>query len=124
MERRAAWLGRQGPRRAATAEDSLVALTGKLQGDLFTECAEWIWEQLQEDGYQIAGELIDLILETERELGVHTRPLDEIASVLEDEFRLRGIASAPFAVEAPLIRAVLEWEDDFLGFAAIPREAS
>jgi hypothetical protein len=101
-----------------------VALTGKLQGDLFNECAEWIWEQLQEDGYQIAGEVIDLILETERELGVHTRSLDEIANVLADEFRMRGIQTSPFELEPPLVKAVLDWEDEFLGLAAIPRAES
>lgn len=101
-----------------------MALTGKLQGALFNECAEWIWEQLQEDGYQLSGELIDLILETERELAVHTRPLHEIARVLEDEFRMRGIQAQPFSLEAPLIRAVLEWEDEFLGFAAVSRAES
>lgn len=59
---------------------------GKLQGDLFAECGEWIWEQLQEEGFQLAGELVDLILETERELGIQARPLDEIARTLDDEF--------------------------------------
>jgi len=98
--------------------------TGKLQGDLFSECAGWIWEQLQEDGYQLAGELIELILLTERELDIHTRPLPEIASLLADEFRMRGISGSPFAIEAPLVLAVLEWEDEFLGFAAISREQS
>ncbi len=34
---------------------------GQLQGELFTECAEWIWEQLNEEGIQLAGELIELI---------------------------------------------------------------
>ena len=101
-----------------------MALTGKLQGELLTECSEWIWEQLQEDGYQLSGELIDLILETERELGVQTKALDEIATILEEEFRMRGIQAQPFAIEAPLIRAILEWEDDFLGFAAISRAES
>jgi hypothetical protein len=101
-----------------------VPLTGKLQGELFNECASWIWEQLQEDGYQVAGEVIDLILETERELGVHTRPLDEVSSLLADEFRMRGIRTSPFELEPPLIRAVLEWEDEFLGFAAISRAES
>ena len=33
-------------------------LTGKLSGPLFTECAEWIWEQIQEDGHFVQGELI------------------------------------------------------------------
>jgi hypothetical protein len=97
---------------------------GKLQGELFTECAEWIWEQLNEEGYQLAGELIELILETERELGVHTRDLDAIATVLVDEFKLRGVAGQPYPIEAPLVKAVLEWEDEFLGFAGISREAS
>ena len=101
-----------------------MALTGKLQGDLLTECSEWIWEQLQDDGYQLSGELIDLILETERELGIHTKPLEEIAQLLEEEFRMRGIQAQPFAIEAALIRSVLEWEDDFLGFASITRAES
>lgn len=101
-----------------------MASTGKLQGDLLTECSEWIWEQLQDDGYQLSGELIDLILETERELGIHTKPLEEISQLLEEEFRMRGIQAQPFAIEAALIRAVLEWEDDFLGFANIPRAES
>ncbi|MEO8539668.1 MAG: hypothetical protein ABI577_08000 [bacterium] len=101
-----------------------MAGTGKLQGALLTECSEWVWEQLQEDGYQLSGELIDLIFETERELDIQAKPLDEIAKVLEDEFRLRGIQAQPFAIEASLIRAVLEWEDDFLGFAGITRAES
>ena len=101
-----------------------MTLTGKLHGDLFGECGEWIWEQLQEEGYQLAGELVDLILETERELGIHTRPLDEIARTLDEEFKLRGIAGSPYPIEVPLIRAVLDWEDDFLGFAGISRAES
>jgi hypothetical protein len=99
-------------------------MAGKLQGELLTECGEWVWEQLQEDGYQLSGELVDLILETERELDVQTRPLDEIATILEEEFRMRGIQAQPFGIEAAMIKAVLEWEDDFLGFAGIPRAES
>lgn len=97
---------------------------GRLQGALFTECAEWIWEQMNEEGFQLSGELIELIMETERELGIHTRDLDDIATLLADEFRLRGIVGQPHTIEPPLVRAVLEWEDDFLGFAGITREAS
>jgi len=99
-------------------------MAGKLQGALLAECGEWIWEQLQEDGYQLSGELVDLILETERELDVHRRPLDEIARILDDEFRMRGIQAQPFGIDALMIKAVLEWEDDFLGFAGIPRAES
>jgi hypothetical protein len=99
-------------------------LTGKLQGALFTECAEWVWEQMQEEGFYIAGELIELILQTERELGVQARPLDEIARLVEEEFRRRGVSGNPAAIEAPLIGTVLQWEDDFLGFAGISRAES
>lgn len=97
--------------------------TGKLSGPLFTECAEWIWEQLQDDGVFLAGELIELILTTERELLVHTRPLLEIARVLDEEFRMRGVnGGAP--IDPRVIHLVLQWEDDFLGFAQIAREES
>jgi hypothetical protein len=99
-------------------------LRGRLQGELFTECAGWIWEQLQEEGYQLAGELIELILEAERELGIQALDLGTVASRLEEEFRLRGVVGTPYALDVPLIRAVLEWEDDFLGFAAISRAES
>lgn len=101
-----------------------MAGTGKLQGALLTECSEWVWEQLQEEGYQLSGELIDLIFETERELGIQAKPLDDIARMLEEEFRVRGIQAQPFAIDAPMIRAVLDWEDDFLGFAGITRAES
>lgn len=96
----------------------------RLEGDLFDECASWIWEQLQEDGFQIAGELIDLILQTERELGVQGRELPEIARVVVDEFRMRGVTGSPLEITEPLVLTVLQWEDDFLGFAGIPRAES
>ena len=97
---------------------------GRLQGELLTECAGWIWEQMLDEGFQLQGELVELILETERELGIHAAPLAEIAARLEGEFQLRGVASQPHPMSAPLIRTVLDWEDDFLGFAGIPRAES
>jgi hypothetical protein len=97
---------------------------GRLHGELFTECAEWIWEQLQEEGFLLAGELVELILSTERDLRVQGGTLDAIAAALEGEFRARGIAGNPYPVEAALIKAVLEWEDEFLGYAGIPRSES
>lgn len=98
--------------------------TGRLQGALFTECAEWVWEQLQEEGFQVQGELIELILATERELGIQAQPLDTIAAALAEEFERRGVVARPYGIDARLIRVVLEWEDDFLGFAGIPRAES
>ena len=55
---------------------------------------------------------------------VELLPLDEIARTLEEEFRMRGIQAQPFAIDAAMIRAVLDWEDDFLGFAGIARAES
>ena len=102
-----------------------TAATGRLHGALFTECAEWVWEQLQEESYYLAGELVELILLTEREIGVHTgADLMAIARAVESEFETRGIAGRPNPVAAPLIHVVLQWEDEFLGFAGIPRAES
>jgi hypothetical protein len=99
-------------------------LTGRLQGALFSECAEWIWEQLQEEGFYLTGELVELILQTERELGIQGLDAATIAGRLEEEFRMRGISGNPYPIEAPMVRAVLDWEDDFLGFAGISRNES
>ena len=98
--------------------------TGKLTGALFTEAAEWIRENLQEDGIQMAGELVELIMETERELLIHTGTADEIATTLETEFEKRGIQANPGKLDKQLIKSVLDWEDDFLGFANISRADS
>lgn len=98
---------------------------GRLKGELFSECAGWIWEQLQEEeGILVAGELIELVLATERELNVHTDSLDRIATVLDDEFRVRGLSDNAAAIDRATIRLILEWEEDFLGFAGIPRSES
>ena len=97
---------------------------GRLGGELFDECAEWVWEQLTEEGFHLSGELVELILRTERELDIHARPLPEISELLADEFRMRGIVTSPYEIDAPLIKEVLQWEDDFLGFAGISRADS
>jgi hypothetical protein len=98
--------------------------TGKLTGDLFNECAEWIWEQMQDDGFFLSGELVDLILLTERELGIHTRDLTELAALLDEEFKMRGVSADPYPLDPLMIQQVLQWEDDFLGFAGIQRAES
>lgn len=97
---------------------------GRLTGALFTECAEWIWEQLQEEGIFMAGEVIELILALERELGIHHLSPSQIAPRVASEFAARGYPTAPGAVTEQLVLAVLEWEDEFLGLAGIPRAES
>ena len=94
----------------------------KLEGALLTECAGWIWEQLQEDGMFVAGELIELILETERELGVQADALPDIAGRVEAA--LREQSHLMLTLDRAAITAVLEWEDEFLGLAGIPRAES
>ena len=96
----------------------------RLEGDLFTECASWIWDQIQEEGGFVSGELIELIMNTERELEIQGRPIPEIARVVDEEFRMRGITGNPFPIDVGTIRTVLEWETDFLGYAGIPRAES
>src|SRR5688572_26381684 len=93
---------------------------GGLTGELFTECASWIWEQMGEEGFHLSGELVELILGTERELAIQAQPTSEVAQLLAEEFRMRGVTTSPYELDQPLIRAVLEWEDEFLGLAGIP----
>jgi hypothetical protein len=101
-----------------------MAGEGRLSGDLFDECASWIWEQMADEGFHLSGELVEFILRTERELAIHHRPLPEVAQLLADEFKIRGISTSPYELDAALIHEVLQWEDDFLGFAGITREES
>ena len=77
------------------SEDVRMTEQERFRAHSSTSAREWVWEQLNEEGFQIAGELIDLILKTERELGIHTRDLDEIATLIVDEFRMRGIEGKP-----------------------------
>jgi hypothetical protein len=100
------------------------ALTGRLSGPLFTECAEWVWEQLNEEGYFLSGELVELILVTERELGIQARPHEDIAARLVMEFEARGLSGNPAPITLDLVLATLSWEDEFLGLAAITRAES
>ncbi len=98
--------------------------TGRLDGKLLEECAEWIWEQLQEEGVIIAGELIELVLQTERELGIQAKTPGEIAPLVDDEFKMRRTPGVPENFDAAMINVVLEWEEEWLGFAGIPRAES
>ena len=110
----------------APGPDALVssgeAHARRLEGALLEECAEWIWEQIQEEGLFVPGELIELILTTERELDLHARPLPEIATGVAAAFREQSHLLSPTDERA--IESVLAWEDEFLGIAGIPRESS
>ena len=94
----------------------------RLEGALLEECAEWIWEQIQEEGLFVPGELIELILATERELNLQAQPLPEIAAGVAAAFREQSHLLSPTDERA--IESVLAWEDEFLGIAGIPRASS
>ncbi len=94
----------------------------RLEGALLEECAEWIWEQIQEEGLFVPGELIELILATERELDLQSQPLPEIAAGVAAAFREQSHLLSPTDERA--IESVLAWEDEFLGIAGIPRASS
>ena len=87
---------------------------------LLVECALWIWEQLQEEGLFVPGELIELILTSEREQGLQGRSLPEIAQAAT--FREQSHLLSP--TDERVIAAVLAWEDEFRARARIPRAAS
>ena len=93
-----------------------------MEGALLEECAGWIWEQIQEEGLFIPGELIELILTTERELNVQAKPHGEIATALAASFREQEHDVS--ATDEQAIAAVLSWEDEFLALAGIPRNES
>ena len=93
----------------------------KLTPQLLDECAEWVWEQMQEDGVYLDGEVVDLILAVERELGIQAGTAAENAPRIERELVDRGVSGNPNAITADVIRVVLEWEDEFLGLAGIAR---
>ncbi|MGK2964167.1 MAG: hypothetical protein ACSLFM_01020 [Tepidiformaceae bacterium] len=98
------------------------ASIGRKDAALLDECAAWIWEVLQEEeGMFLGGELIELILTTERELGLAHRQPEEVATLLDEEFRMRGISTNPTPIDLRIIRTVLDWETEFLGFAGILR---
>ena len=95
-------------------------LNGRLQGALFTECASWIWDQLQEEGIFIQGELIEFILTNERKLGIQGESSEVIIAGIAD---LTGEDSTKM-LDSAMIGAVLSWEDEFLALANIPRMES
>lgn len=94
-----------------------------MDDQLLTECADWIAEQMSEEGYMLDADLVQLILEKERGLEQaiprisHAEAASGVLRALEDA----GVQGAPGAVNTNLIVTVLQWEDDFLGFAGMPR---
>lgn len=92
--------------------------------ELLTECADWIAEQMGEEGFMVAAELVELILQKESATpaGKPAASHDETAGRLVAELLADGVQSAPNAIDERLVRMVLEWEDEFLALAGRPRD--
>ena len=101
-------------------------MTKRLEGDLRAECAEWVAEQMAEEGYAYDSALVDLVLEIERELGLQGLPdgMPATAQRLAAELADRGIRGIPNEITADALLNLLDWEDQFLSFAGIPRAHS
>ena len=98
-------------------------MSGKLDNDLLDECAGWISEMLvEEEGVFLAPDLIRLILRRERELPPEAGAAHpETARRLVETLAAEGVRSAPQEIDESFVLAVLNWEDEFLALAGIPR---
>ena len=94
-----------------------------MEHELLVECADWIAEQMSEEGYLIDAELIQLVLEKERTAAARVPAVShgEAAAGLVAELAADGVQGIPDSVDARLVRVVLEWEDEFLALAGRPR---
>jgi hypothetical protein len=94
-----------------------------LEPALIEECAGWIAEQMEEEGYLIDPGLIQLILEHEHSgpgpapTSEHPRTAQRLLAALEEA----GVRGIPESINEQLVINVLEWEDEFLSFAGRPR---
>jgi hypothetical protein len=101
-------------------------LAKKLEGELLEECSGWIAEQMAEEGYMYDGSLVELVLEVERELGLQALLAGPQATAarLAEELAARGIRGIPNDITVDGLLNLLDWEDQFLSFAGIPRAES
>lgn len=94
-------------------------MTSELTPELMEECADWIAEQLGEEGVMVDAGLVQLMLEhewadEERIPQItHEQAVERIVQRLTDA----GVKGAPDAIDRRLVLSVLQWEDDFLSFA-------
>ena len=101
-------------------------MTKRLEGELLEECAGWVAEQMEEEGYLYDGSLVEIVLEVERELGIQALPdgPKAAASRIAAELEERGIRGVPNDIDEGALVILLDWEDQFLSFAGIKRADS
>lgn len=105
----------------------LPRMPAEYDDDLKTECAGWVAEQLADEGVMIDPPLVFMLLnmeehirETSPEFVPHAAMAERVAALAAEE----GVRSEPAAIDPPLVRNILSWEDEFLSFAGMPRRAS
>lgn len=90
---------------------------------LLDECAEWVAAQLEEENIFVDPGLVSLIMETERKAGPPRAASQEQATAIEALLIEQGVQGVPDAINASLLFAVLQWEDEFMALAGRPRPA-
>lgn len=106
---------------------------------LLDEAADWIAQQLSEEGLIVTGGLVGLVLSTEWDALEAGAPADQrealvqtICGRLEQEgvkvgpiptlLSTEGVAGGPKPVPPEIVAHVLSWEDEFLGLAGRSRD--
>ena len=94
-----------------------------MEPELMTECADWIAEQMEEDGMMVDAGLIEIVLETEQRVPIRIPQAShpQAAAAVAVQLAADGVRGAPDAIDERLVLAILEWEDEFLAFAGRPR---
>jgi hypothetical protein len=90
---------------------------------LLDECADWVAAQLEEENIFIDPALVTLVMEVERRLGPTRSASQATAQAIEGRMQEDGIKGIPDSINAALIYAVLQWEDEFMALAGRPRPA-
>ncbi len=91
--------------------------------ELMEECADWIAEQLEEEGMLVDAGLIQLMLQNEwaEEQRIPAITHEQAADRIIERVTEAGVQGAPDSIDRRLVLGVLGWEDDFLSFAGRSR---
>lgn len=91
----------------------------RVEPELLEECADWIAEQIGEEGLFVDAGLVQLMLEHEYALDqrIPSISAQTAATQIVASLNAAGVQGAPEPVDEPLVLRVLGWEDDFLSLA-------
>lgn len=97
-----------------------------MEPELLEECADWIAEQIGEEGLFVDAGLVHLMLQHEYALAQRIPRISQqtAAEQIVASLTAAGVQGAPEPIAEPLVLRVLGWEDDFLSFAGRRRDGS